>query len=188
MSEKYKTCDRDKGYFITLTVVDWIDVFIQKNYEIKIIEALKFCQKNKGLEIFGYCLMTNHLHLIARAGGQQKLSGIIRDFKQFTSKGIIRQINEEPDRRKDWLLKQFELAGRDLKRIKKFKFWQDGNHAKLIFSPKVFYQKLEYIHNNPVKAMLVKNPEDYLFSSARNYAGLSSLLDVILETPLLKTI
>ena len=187
MSEKYKTVDKEMGYFLTLTVVDWIYIFIQKNHKMKIVEALKFCQENKGLEIFGYCLMSNHLHLSARAGGKQNLSEIIRDFKQFTSKGIIRQIKEEPETKKGRLLEQFELAGRGKKRIKKYKFWQDGNHAKLIFSPEVFYQKLEYIHNNPVKAGLVKNPEDYLFSSTRNYAGLTSYLDIIMETPGLKT-
>ena len=188
MSEKYKIWDKDKGYFVTLTTVDWIDVFTHRNHKLKIIEALKYCQKNKGLEIFGYCLMTNHLHLIARANGKQSLSEILRDFKQFTGKAILRQIIEEPESRRDWLLARFELAGRDLKRIKKFKFWQDGNHAKLIFCPETFYQKLNYIHNNPVKAMFVEKPEDYLFSSARNYAGMSSFLDVLLETSELKTI
>lgn len=104
MSEKYKIWDKDKGYFVTLTTVDWIDVFTHRNHKLKIIEALKYCQKNKGLEIFGYCLMTNHLHLIARANGKQSLSEILRDFKQFTAKAILRQIIEEPESRRDWLL------------------------------------------------------------------------------------
>ena len=164
-------------------------MFLQKkNHKLKIIEALRYCQKNKGLEIFGFCLMPNHLHLIVRANEKQSLSEVLRDFKQFTAKSIIRQIIEEPESRRNWLLDRFELAGRDKKRIKKFKFWQDGNHAILVYSPQIFYQKLQYIHQNPVKAMIVENPEDYLFSSARNYAGLSSLLDIILVTAELKTI
>jgi REP element-mobilizing transposase RayT len=186
MSEKYKMWEKDKGYFVTLTVVDWIDVFTHRNHKLKIIEALRFCQKKKGLEIFGYCLMTNHLHLIARGDEKQSLSEVLRDFKQFTAKTILRQIIEEPESRKDWMLERFEFAGKDLRRITNFKFWQDGNHALLISCPQIFYQKLNYIHNNPVKAMFVEKPEDYLFRSARNYAGLSSLLDVIMETPELK--
>jgi len=72
-------------------------------------------------------------------------------------------------------------------RIKDYKFWKDGSHAMLIYSPEFFYQKLDYIHKNPVKAMIVEYPEDYLFSSARNYAGRTALLDIILETPRLIT-
>ncbi|HPS63208.1 MAG TPA: hypothetical protein PLK82_09100, partial [Bacteroidales bacterium] len=75
-----------------------------------------------------------------------------------------------------------------LKRITRYKFWKDGNHGILLYSPKIFFQKLNYIHRNPVVAMIVEKPEDYLFSSARNYAGLSALLDVVLETPFLETI
>jgi putative transposase len=183
MSEKYKMYEKDKAYFLTLTVVDWVDVFIRKNYKLKLIQSLIYCQRNKGLEIFGYCLMTNHLHLIARASGIQSLSEILRDFKSHTAKSIINLIGEEPESRKKWMLERFHLAGKSLKRIDNFKFWQDGNHPEIILYPKIFYKMLNYIHQNPVKTMIVEKPEDYFFSSARNYAGLESLLDIILETP-----
>jgi len=186
MSEVYKTHE-DKGYFVTMTVVDWMDVFIKKNHRLKIIESLRYCQVNKGLEIFGFCLMTNHLHLIARAAGQQSLSEILRDFKQYTAKSIIRQIIEEPESRRLWLLDRFEFRGKYVKRNTKYKFWEDGLHAEIILTPKFFYEKLNYIHNNPVKDLFVEKPEEYLFSSARNYAGLPSLIEVILETPQLRT-
>ena len=81
------------------------------------------------------------------------------------------------------MLERFRLAGKYLKRIDNYKFWQDGNHAEIILYPGIFYKMLNYIHQNPVKTMIVENPEDYLFSSARNYAGLNSPLVVILETP-----
>jgi REP element-mobilizing transposase RayT len=74
-----------------------------------------------------------------------------------------------------------------LKREQEYKLWQDGNHAKVIYSTKFFYEKLNYIHQNPVQEMLVEKPEEYLFSSARNYAELPSALDIIIETPELKT-
>jgi hypothetical protein len=86
------------------------------------------------------------------------------------------------------MLNRFKYRAKYLKRISNFKFWRDGNHAEIIYSPDFFYEKLEYIHNNPVKEMVVRNPDDYLFSSARNYAGKDSLLPVILETPQLITI
>jgi putative transposase len=87
-----------------------------------------------------------------------------------------------------WMRARFEYKGKYLKRITRFKFWEDGNHAQVIYTPEFFYEKLAYIHNNPVRAMIVGNPEDYLFSSARNYSGASSLIDVVLETPRLVTV
>jgi REP element-mobilizing transposase RayT len=182
MSDKYRIWDQQKAYFLTLTVVGWIDIFTRKSFKITIINSLQFCQKEKGLELFGYCLMPSHLHLIARAGSKIALSDILRDFKKFTSKAIIRQILSEPESRRDWMLEYFRKAGENLKRIKEYKFWQDGNHPEEISSNKFFDQKLDYIHNNPVEELIVERPEDYLFSSARNYAGLSNYLEIILES------
>lgn len=85
------------------------------------------------------------------------------------------------------MLNQFEYAGRHLKEIKNYKFWQSGNHAEIIYSPEFFYNKLDYIHKNPVIDMIVTREEDYLFSSARNYADLDYLIEIIKETPQLIT-
>lgn len=182
MSDKYKIANPDGAYFLTLTIVGWLDVFTRKNHKLTVIDSLKYCQQNKGLAIFGWCLMPSHLHLIARAEGKDTMSDILRDFKKFTARKIIGQIQEEPESRREWMLSYFEHAGKHLKRIEKYKFWQDGSQAKEIFGKQFFYEKLEYIHNNPVEEMIVTKPEDYLFSSARNYAGLNNLLDIIMES------
>ena len=100
MSDKYKMHEKEKAYFVTLTVVDWVDIFSRKSYKIKILESLKYCQKFKGLEIYGWCLMTNHLHMIVKATGHQMLSEILRDFKKFTAKAIIQMIIEQPESRR----------------------------------------------------------------------------------------
>ena len=182
MSDKYRIWDQRKAYFLTLTVVGWIDVFTKKNLKLTIIDSLRYCQKEKGLAIFGYCLMSSHIHLIARAEGNLTLSEILRDFKKFTSKAIIKQILSEPESRRDWMIQYFKKAGENLKAIKDFKFWQDGNHAVEISSNTFFDEKLDYIHNNPVEELVVERPEDYFFSSARNYAGLNNYLDIVLES------
>lgn len=169
-----------KAHFVTLTVVDWVDVFTRKNHKMAIVESLKYCQQHKGLEIFAWCLMTNHLHMIIRAKDDYKLSDILRDFKKYTSKEILRLIQEEPESRKKWLLDRFEFAGRFNPKIKNFKFWQDGNHPVELYSAEFTKQKLQYIHNNPVEEMFVENSHEYLFSSARNYADLDGLIDVVL--------
>lgn len=178
MSDKYKIGDKDKAYFITMTVVGWIDLFPRPNHKELITDSLKYCIENKGLVVYAYCLMPSHLHCICRAEGEQSLSEILRDFKTFTSKKRIQQLKEYPESRRAWLLEYFQKSCEHLSRGQHYKVWQDGNHAKEIFSPTFLYEKLTYIHENPVKDLIVEKPEDYLFSSARNYAELSSYLNV----------
>jgi putative transposase len=187
MSDKYKIRTPDAAYFVTLTIVGWIDVFTHKNHKLAIVESLRYCQQHKGLVILGWCLMPSHLHMIIQSNGEWTISEILRDFKKFTAKKIISQIQGESESRREWILPYFEEVGSRLNRIKYYKFWQDGNQAKEIFTKEFFWEKLNYIHNNPVEEMIVEKPEDYLFSSARNYAGLENLLEILIETPMLIT-
>lgn len=180
MSTKYKATMPDKAYFITITCVNWVDIFTRLNHRNTIINSLKYCQKNKGLEIFAYCIMPSHVHLICSADSGKILSDIMRDFKKHTSKELIDNITNEPESRREWVLDLFAKASEHLKREQKYKVWQDGYHAEIIETPKFMYQKLNYIHNNPVVDKIVEKPEDYLFSSARNYADLDNELDVFI--------
>lgn len=134
------------AYFLTMTVVDWIDVFTRPVYKHIIVDALKYNQINKGLIIYAWCLMSNHLHLIAEADENNHLSDILRDFKKFTSKVILKEIRDNPEEsRKKWLIGEFEFAGRYKSKIKNYKFWQDGNDAKEIHTTSFLEQKLDYI-------------------------------------------
>lgn len=178
MSEKYKIYDKNKAYYVTLTVIGWLDVFTRNNHKLKIVESLKYCQENKGLTIFAWVLMPSHMHMVVRADKELTLSEILRDFKKYTAKKIINQIKEEPESRREFLLREFKKAEKKLKRIKKYKFWQDGSHPKEIYTTHFLNEKVNYIHMNPVEEMLVSRPEDYLYSSARNYADLDYLLYV----------
>ncbi|WP_258098152.1 REP-associated tyrosine transposase [Marinoscillum pacificum] len=166
-------------YFVTMTVVDWVDVFTRPSYKNEIVNALKHCQQKKGLELYAWCLMTNHLHLIVSAAEGHNLSDILRDFKKHTNKSIIRIIKEEPESRREWLLDRLEFSGRYNPKIKNYKFWQDGNDAKEIHSNEFLDQKIDYIHRNPVATEIVSEPEHYWYSSARNYAGEKGLIDVL---------
>ncbi|MBN1924250.1 MAG: transposase, partial [Prolixibacteraceae bacterium] len=125
-----------------------------------------------------WCLMSNHLHIIASAEEEGNLSDILRDFKKFTSKAIIESIKEIPESRKDWLLNLFWYAGKNNKKIKYYKVWQDGNDAKEIHSTAFLEEKMDYIHHNPVRAEIVATPEEYLYSSATDYAGGKGLVDI----------
>ncbi len=179
MSTKYKATIPDKAYFITITCVNWIDIFTRLKQRYVIINSLKYCQTHKDLEVFAYCIMPSHLHLICSANNRKLLSDVMRDFKTFTSKQIIETIKNEPESRREWLLEMFSKACEHLARKQMYKVWQDGYHAEVIETPKFMYQKLNYIHNNPVIDKIVERAEDYLFSSARNYADLDYELDVI---------
>ncbi len=166
-------------YFVTDTVVDWVDIFTRPLYKHIIIESLQYCQKEKGLIIYVWVLMSNHLHAIVGSTGENKVSDIWRDFKKFTSKKIVNAVKTNPqESRQDWLLNRFEYAGKNDKKIKNFKFWQDGNDAQQIYLNDYFNQKLNYIHENPVKAELVNRAEDYRYSSAIDWAGGKGLLEV----------
>jgi REP element-mobilizing transposase RayT len=163
-------------YFLTLTVIDWVDVFTRPEYKYIVIDSLDYCQKNKGLKIYAWCLMSNHLHMIVGTEEENNLSDILRDFKKFTSKEIIDKIKELPESRKEWMLNRFEFAGRFNNKIKDYKFWQDGNEAKEIHTNEFLDQKLDYIHNNPVRAEIVFESQDYKYSSAIDYSGGKGLL------------
>ena len=187
MSTGYKIIEQDRLYFVTLQVVNWIDIFTRESYRQIIIQNLEYCQQHKGLEIYAWVLMSNHMHVLLRSSSDD-LSGTLRDFKSFTSKRIILEIEASNESRKDWMMKLFKEAAHKHKRNSVHQFWTHENHAELIYSNKFIEQKLEYIHQNPVRAGIVAKPEDYLYSSARNYAGEKGLINVIELPKLWKTV
>ena len=80
-------------FFTTDTVVDWVDIFTRPIYKHIILESLIYCQKNKGLIIYAWVLMSNHLHMIVGSNSEEnKVSDIMRDFKKFTSKEMLRTL------------------------------------------------------------------------------------------------
>ena len=172
-------------FFVKDTVVDWVDIFTRPIYRHIIIESLQYCQKEKGLIIYAWVIMTNHMYMIVGSKGENKVSDILRDFKKFTSKEIIRSLLvESTESRREWMLYRFEYAGKNDKKIKNYRFWQEGNDAQEIFLNDYFNQKLNYIHDNPVKAEFVNRAEDYKYSSAIDWVpmaiGRKGLLEVTL--------
>lgn len=153
-------------YFITITIVDWIDLFIRQEYFDLIINNLAYCQSNKSLEVYEYVIMTSHLHMIC-LGDNKPLSDILRDFKTFTSKEIIKEIKDNPgESRKQWMLKTFHRHGQKNPLNKNYQVWQNFNSPTLLDSPFLIDQKTDYIHMNPVKAGFVREPYEYYYSSA----------------------
>ncbi|MFH6988656.1 REP-associated tyrosine transposase [Flavobacterium collinsii] len=177
MKEGYIIRDQTLPHFITSTVVDWIDIFTRQVYRDIVIESLEYCIDHKGMILYGYVIMSNHIHLIIQSE-HGKLSDLIRDFKKFTAKNILEKIQNSPESRREWMLERFRLAIQSHSRNKEYQFWQYGNHAEEIYSNEFMWSKLDYIHLNPVKAGLVAKASDYIYSSASNYVCDSGLLKV----------
>jgi putative transposase len=170
------TIKNESAYFLTLTIVERIDVFNIQSCCETFIESLKYCQKHKRLIIFAYVIMPNHIHMVVNTEEPFLLKDVMRDLKKFTSKSIMKILEEEPEGRRAWNLSSFASAV--TKKHTNYKFWQEGNHAIELLSEKFFWQKINYIHKNPVKARIVNNPEDWLYSSASNYCGKGGIIEV----------
>lgn len=177
-SENYKIGNQNSVYFLTFTVTDWVDIFTRLNYKNIIAESLQYCRKQKGLKLYAWCLMTNHIHLVCQVEEPGKMSDFLRDFKKHTAKQILAEIQLCDESRRDWILYRFEYAGKFDNRIENYRFWQDKSHPIELVSTKMIDERINYIHQNPVKAGFVERAEDYLYSSARNYAGLNAVIEI----------
>ena len=171
MSRKYKVRNPDGLYFVTSTIVGWVDLFIRQEYKDIIINSLKHCTENKGLKLHAYVIMTSHIHLIVSTNKGIKLSDVMRDIKTYTSKKLLEEIRYIGESRREWMLSKFRFEAERQVRGDKHRLWQDGFHPKELLYDEMMLQKLEYIHLNPVKDRVVDEPEEYIYSSARQYAG-----------------
>lgn len=178
MGETYQIRDQEMSYFLTFQVVGWADVFSRKIYRDLILDNLTYCRNEKGLYLFGYVIMTNHIHLVVQQK-DGKLSDWVRDFKKFTSKKLISLILENAqESRKEWLKMIFAYHANSNKRSGDMQFWTHENHAVELFRHEMIESRMNYIHENPVRSGIVEKPEDYMYSSARNYSGLKGLIEV----------
>ncbi|QQS50891.1 MAG: transposase [Bacteroidota bacterium] len=178
MSRKYKFKNPEGIYFISFATVYWIDVFIRNEYKEIVIESWKYCQKEKGLNIYAWIIMTSHVHMII-GSKTNKLEDVVRDMKSFTSRKLKDAIKEnKQESRREWMLWMMERAGRKNSNNNNFQFWQQHNKPIELSDNKIMDQKLDYLHNNPVVDGIVNNPEDYVYSSARDYCGIKGLIDI----------
>ena len=181
MSRNYKFHNPKGIYFVSFAIVEWIDVFTRNQYKDIIIKSLEYSQKEKGMEIYAWCIMTNQVHLIFRSIKKQKPELLLGDIKRYTSKAIIKAILENSrESRKEWLLEQFKKAGAKSSNVNKYQFWRHDNKPIELWSNKVIDEKINYIHNNPVEEGLVFKAEYYAYSSAIDYAGEKGILDGVI--------
>lgn len=177
MSRNYKFRDPNAAYFVSFAVVNWLDVFTRIRYKNILVDSLHYCQEQKGMEIFAWCIMTNHVHLVFRCLDSFKPQYVLGDFKRFTSKKIVQSIQENSgESRKQNLLDSFAKAADKTSNVKDFMFWRHDNRPIQLWSKDVIAQKINYLHQNPVAAGIVEKPEHYLYSSAKDYTGEQGLV------------
>jgi putative transposase len=162
MRSRYRIHERDHAHFITATIVEWLPVFTSAACCDIIVRSFEFCREHKGLKIHAWVILDNHLHAILAA---PDLSAVLRDLKSFTTRQLIEQLNRE---RRPWLLNQLRYY-RAACKPNEYQLWQEGSHPQALTSDAMFAQKLEYLHNNPVKRGLVASPEHWRYSSAHEY-------------------
>lgn len=186
MSRNYKFHNQEGLYFVSFAVIEWLDVFTRNEYKDILLESLSFCQREKGMEIISWCIMINHVHLIFRVFGNGKPQLVLGDFKRFTSKALVKAIKENNrESRKEFLLEQFKKAASKSSNVNQYQFWRHDNKPIELWSNKVIQEKINYIHQNPVVAGLVYKAEDYVYSSAKDYAEEKGLLANVIVFKLL---
>jgi REP element-mobilizing transposase RayT len=169
---RYRIYEDIYPYFMTCTIIGWQAVFTRPETVQTVLNCWEFLAEEKDFRLYGYVILENHLHLIASA---PHLSKVIKSFKMYTARQIIDLLEKQGAK---LLLNQLRVLKRRHKIQSDYQVWEEGSHPKQIGDDDTMLQKLEYIHNNPVKRGYVDDPLHWRYSSARNYAGLSGLVTV----------
>ncbi len=169
MSEKYKT-HSDGLYFVTFSVVGWLDIFTRRIYQDIVVESINFCKQHKELKIYSYCIMPSHVHFVSYSENGS-LSNVLRDLKSYTANQLIKAIEDNPqESKKELFLKLFRHFGSKSPQKQKMQFWKHDNHPFFLYSNKMIDQKIDYIHNNPVEAGFVNHAYEWRLSSANEFS------------------
>ncbi|MCX6137854.1 MAG: hypothetical protein NTV54_10205 [Ignavibacteriales bacterium] len=169
---RYKIYNGEVPHFLTMTVVEWIPLFINPEIVSMVLESLRFVQKDRKMVVYAYVIMEHHLHLIASA---PDLTRTIRQFKSFTARSIVDYLR---GRGAAPTLERLQHAKLRHKSESDYQVWQEGSHPEEIHSEEMLLQKIEYIHNNPVRRGYVDLPREWRYSSARNFEGKEGLLEI----------
>lgn len=172
---RYRIFEQEYPYFLTSTVVAWLPIFSHLPLAEIFFDSWRFLQRERGVRIFGYVILENHLHWIASAND---LAEQVGRFKSYTARRII---DEMQRRGFATLLAELHYFKLRHKIDQTYQLWQEGNHPQQIQHPEMMRQKLEYIHNNPLRRGYIDEAIHWRYSSARNYAGMDGLIDVITD-------
>jgi REP element-mobilizing transposase RayT len=163
MRSRYRVHEPHCAHFITTTVVEWLPVFTTSARCDILVQSFEYCRKNKGLKIYAWVILDNHIHAIVAA---PELTRVITDFKRHTAQRILDQLEKE---KCEWLLNQFRHFRLPHKVESIHQFWQEGFHPQAIANDQMMDQKLDYVHGNPVQRGLMAGAEHWRYSSAHEW-------------------
>ncbi len=167
---RYKITEPQQPHFITLTVLHWIPVFTRPDTVNILLDSLRFLSKD-GLQVYAWVVLENHCHFVVQS---EALDHDIARFKSWTAKSLIQYL---ADRNVRQILDQLAFYKKAHKDDRAYQFWQEGVHPELIQGEDMMRQKIEYIHQNPVKRGYVDEAVHWRYSSARDYAGIGGILE-----------
>jgi putative transposase len=169
---RYKIFENEYPYFVTETIIRWFPFFANPEVVKNILDSLEFMQKERRITLYAYVIMENHMHMVLSS---ERLSGELGDFKSFTARKIIDYYQRNGMEK---ILQSLSEGKAPHKTDRKFQFWQEGSHPQQMRTREIMYQKIEYIHFNPVRRGYVDNPVHWRYSSSRNYENGSGIISV----------
>jgi REP element-mobilizing transposase RayT len=172
---RYRFSENEYPYFMTCTILGWLAVFTRPEAVQIVFDSWNYLKKEKGFCLYGYVVLENHLHFIASA---PDIASAVKSFKMYTARQIIDLLKAHEAK---VLLKQLRALKLRHKTDSEYQVWEEGSKPKQVKDDEMMLQKLEYIHNNPVKRGYVDEPVHWRYSSARNYAGVAGLVDVVTD-------
>ncbi len=170
---RYRFGQPDQPHFLTCTVVEWLPVFTCPEAAELVFSSWRYLQAKQGLRLYGFVILENHLHAVARA---DDLPVTWARFKSYTARQLLDLLVA---RGREGILQRMRFVPKAHRHDRQYQFWQEGSHPQAIEGEEMLLQKLEYIHGNPVRRGYVEQPEHWLWSSARNYAGLDGCVEVV---------
>jgi len=156
------------AYFVTCSVVEWLPIFAEWAYAQIILDSLAYLREHKAIQLNAFVVMSTHMHAVMWPRQAANISDVLRDFKRYTSRAVSSEAIKQGH---DGYLQTFAAARPSWHRARgtNYQVWQEGFHPESIYSDDFARQKIEYIHNNPVKAGLVNSAQEWPHSSARAY-------------------
>ncbi len=168
---RYKITEPQQLHFVTLTVLHWIPVFTRPETVNILLDSLRFLSK-EGLKIYAWVVLENHCHFVLQSN---QLDKDIARFKSFTARQLIEYLQVKNVKT---ILEQLAFYKKAHKDDRAYQFWQEGVHPERIQGEQMMRQKIDYIHQNPVKRGYVDEASHWRYSSARDYAGGAGLLEI----------
>ena len=169
---RYKIYEPTYPHFVTCTILHWLPIFTRKESVQIILDSIKFLQENDNLKVYAYVILENHLHMIVSSDDLHKT---MQSFKQYTAKQILEMLKKANAKT---ILEQLMFYKKANHTEKTYQVWEEGYQPKLIQNESIMIQKINYIHQNPVKRGFVDEEKHWRYSSARDYEDIKGLIDV----------